>query len=74
VGNRNAVSSSRSVRVSFARKLEKSSLKHGIGWLGREDSNLRMAESKSDYFSFELKAHSEKIKKFERLSINGLSV
>jgi len=27
-----------------------------------------MAESKSDYFSFELKAHSEKIEKFERLS------
>jgi len=33
-----------------------------------------MAESKSDYFSFEVKAHSEKIEKFEALSINRLLV
>ena len=42
-------------------------------WLGREDSNLRMAESKSDNFSFEVKAHSEKHAKIQLLSINRLS-
>jgi len=34
------------------------------GWLGREDSNLRMAESKSDLFAFKINAHSEKERKF----------
>jgi hypothetical protein len=29
-------------------------------WLGRQDSNLGMAESKSDYFSFEINPHSKK--------------
>src|SRR5215467_1094884 len=43
-------------------------------WRGREDSNLRMAESKSAHFFFEINAHSEKIEKFEPLSINRLSV
>jgi hypothetical protein len=33
-----------------------------------------MAESKSAYFCFEINAHSEKIEKFEPLSINSLSV
>jgi hypothetical protein len=41
-------------------------------WLGREDSNLRMAESKSEWFAFEIKAHSEKSPKFESISINKL--
>jgi hypothetical protein len=40
---------------------------------GREDSNLRMAESKSDYFSFKISVHSEKIAKFDPLSINGIA-
>ena len=30
-----------------------------VGWLGREDSNLRMAESKSDYFPSNINAHFE---------------
>jgi hypothetical protein len=29
------------------------------GWLGREDSNLRMAESKSSYFACSINGHSE---------------
>jgi hypothetical protein len=44
------------------------------GWLGREDSNLRMAESKSDKFSFEINVHSEKFEEFDLLSINRLAV
>jgi hypothetical protein len=32
---------------------------HLTGWLGREGSNLRMAESKSGYFINDFKAHSE---------------
>jgi hypothetical protein len=43
------------------------------GWLGREESNLRMTESKSDQFSFEINAHSEKIAKFDPLSTNRLA-
>jgi hypothetical protein len=42
-------------------------------WLGRQDSNLGMAESKSGYFPFEINAHSEKIAKFDPLSINRLA-
>jgi len=42
------------------------------GWLGRQDSNLGMAESKSDQFSFEINAHSEKNGILDRLSINRL--
>ena len=41
-------------------------------WLGREDLNLRMAESKSARFSFLIKRHSEKIAKFSPNSINRL--
>jgi len=42
------------------------------GWLGRQDSNLGMAESKTDQFSFETNAHSEKNGIFDSLSINRL--
>src|SRR6266404_4863310 len=35
------------------------------GWLGREDSNLRMAESKSKWFALFINAHSEKLRKFD---------
>ena len=41
-------------------------------WLGREESNLRMAESKSEQFSFLIKGHSEKIAIFSPNSINRL--
>jgi hypothetical protein len=43
------------------------------GWLGREDSNLRMAESKSDKFANVINMHSEKIAKFDPLSTNRLA-
>jgi hypothetical protein len=39
----------------------------------RRCANLRMAESKSDQFSCEINAHSEKHAKFQLLSINRLS-
>ena len=42
-------------------------------WLGRQDSNLGMAESKSEQFSFEINAYSEKNGMFDPLSINRLS-
>jgi hypothetical protein len=45
-----------------------------MSWLGREDSNLRITESKSDHFSFEINAHSEKNAKFDPLSTNRLQV
>jgi len=35
------------------------------GWLGRQDSNLGMAESKSAYFACLVNAHSEKQAKFD---------
>jgi len=44
-----------------------------LNWLGREDSNLRMAESKSDQFANDFNAHSEKIAKFDPLSVNRLA-
>src|SRR5271157_1294403 len=44
-----------------------------FSWLGREDSNLRMAESKSDQFSFLISRHSEKAAKIRSSGINGLS-
>jgi hypothetical protein len=34
-------------------------------WLGREDSNLRMAESKSSYFPCFVNVYSEKLAKFD---------
>jgi hypothetical protein len=44
------------------------------GWLGREDSNLRMVESKSGNFSNDLNEHSEKSVEFGSLQINGLAI
>jgi hypothetical protein len=41
-------------------------------WLGRQDSNLGMAESKSTCFLFWINAHSEKQRKFSPLLINRL--
>jgi hypothetical protein len=35
------------------------------GWLGRQDSNLGMAESKSNWFALTIKARSEKSRKFD---------
>ena len=35
-------------------------LRDCTGWLGREDSNLRMAESKSKWFALLINARSEK--------------
>jgi hypothetical protein len=53
-------------------KMEMPHKKAWTGWLGREDSNLRMAESKSNCFAFEIKARSEKSLKTEPISINYL--
>jgi hypothetical protein len=43
------------------------------GWLGRQDSNLGMAESKSTQFPCSVNTHSEIQLKFDRLRINGLA-
>src|SRR5229473_7246803 len=43
------------------------------GWLGRQDSNLGMAESKSTCSAFNFKGHSEKAKEFCPFSINRLA-
>jgi len=40
--------------------LQKEFCKDHTGWLGREDSNLRMAESKSSLFSNNINRRSEK--------------
>jgi hypothetical protein len=53
--------------------MEKRRKRNEIMWLGRQDSNLGMAESKSAYFPFKIKAHSEKIAKFDPLPINWLA-
>jgi hypothetical protein len=45
----------------------------GPNWLGREDSNLRMAESKSAYFPRFVNTYSEKSSKFDRLPVNRLA-
>jgi len=42
------------------------------GWLGRQDSNLGMAESKSTCFAFDFRDHSEKSAKFDPFPINRL--
>jgi hypothetical protein len=42
-------------------------------WLGREGSNLRMAESKSGNFPLFIKVHSEKLQKFTSKSFNRLA-
>jgi len=44
--------------------------KDETGWLGREDSNLRMAESKSKGSGNDFNPHSEKSLKFESISVN----
>ena len=54
-------------------RLYRSKTRDGTGWLGRQDSNLGMAESKSDHFSFQIKACSEKFAKFGPLSNNRLA-
>jgi hypothetical protein len=43
------------------------------GWLGRQDSNLGMAESKSGRFDCNINAHSEKRGKFNPLPVNSLA-
>jgi hypothetical protein len=45
-----------------------------IYWLGREDSNLRMAESKSDYSARNINAHFEKTAEYGLNSINRLAL
>jgi hypothetical protein len=45
-----------------------------LHWLGREDSNLRMAESKSDQFTNEINSHSGNKRDFASKSINDLGV
>src|ERR1039457_895570 len=42
------------------------------GWLGREESNLRMAESKSDYPALYIKGRFEKPVKYVPIPINRL--
>ena len=48
----------------------KSHRRDRTGWLGRQDSNLGMAESKSTCFAFDFKDHSEKSAKFDPFPIN----
>src|SRR5262249_18355453 len=43
-------------------------------WLGRQDSNLGMAESKSDYSACNINAHFEKTAGYDRNSMNRLSM
>ena len=45
----------------------------GTGWLGRQDSNLGMAESKSKWFALFVNAHSEKMLKFDLNPIKRLA-
>jgi hypothetical protein len=44
-----------------------------VMWLGREDSNLRMAESKSKWFALFVKTHSEKMREFDLDPIKRLA-
>ncbi len=44
------------------------------GWLGRQDSNLGMAESKSKWFALSINGHSEKSQKFGPKPTNRLAV
>ena len=46
----------------------KSHRRDRTGWLGRQDSNLGMAESKSTCFAFDFKDHSEKSAEIRRVS------
>jgi hypothetical protein len=47
--------------------------KRPTAWLGRQDSNLGMAESKSNWFALFVNAHSEKSQKFDFYPINSLA-
>jgi hypothetical protein len=53
--------------------MDKRGKRNWINWLGREDSNLRMAVSKSDKFPSKFNVHSEKFAKFDPLSTNRLA-
>jgi hypothetical protein len=44
-----------------------------LSWLGRQDSNLGMAESKSRCFALFINGHSEEIQKFDLLPIKRLA-
>jgi hypothetical protein len=44
----------------------------GRSWLGRQDSNLGMAESKSNWFSAHINAHSETPQICNLNQLNGL--
>jgi hypothetical protein len=48
---------SRKSRSNFAKP--EIGIRNRTGWLGRQDSNLGMAESKSDKFFNDFKVHSE---------------
>ena len=50
----------------------KSHRRDRTGWLGRQDSNLGMAESKSICFALYFNDRSEKTAKFRTFAINGL--
>ena len=52
------------VFAGIGRRNHKAAQKQGTGWLGRQDSNLGMAESKSNWFARNIKVHSEKLSKF----------
>ena len=56
---------------AFSAKLETARKPH-TDWLGRQDSNLGMAESKSDQFSCDINAHSEFLAAFWCLPIKSL--
>jgi hypothetical protein len=45
----------------------------GETWLGRQDSNLGMAESKSTYFAFVFSVHSDKLSKLRAIPIKRLT-
>src|SRR5258708_6209016 len=51
----------------------KSHRRDRTGWLGRQDSNLGMAESKSTYSAFDFKGYSERIEEFGPFLINRLA-
>src|SRR5262245_24073433 len=54
---RHHLANSRECRGNFCKP--DMSQRDGAGWLGRQDSNLGMAESKSDHFSCNINAHCE---------------
>jgi hypothetical protein len=50
-----------------------SKFRDGTSWLGRQDSNRGMAESKSEQFASQINAHSENFAKFDPLLTNSLA-